>query len=171
MINRRCFFFGCCWNASWPVWDVMRCYLHCALMTWFSLVRSSIWAGWSTVRSWWGVVVTTAASSLVRDLVVLRNLDGLFDSFEIDAYHSRLVAWNSILRRGYTVLWWWNSVGRADASMATDATWGRALFFFQQNLANLFQESWVHRCTFGGLISWRDGRVAPSTSGQSSTQE
>lgn len=105
--------------------------------------------------------------------MVLSYLDGLFDSFQIDANNAAVVAGYTILGRWHSVLGWRSSVWGADSTTLTTTEttrrWG-GLFFFQENLTDLFEKSGVYRGSFRGLISRWNCLVTTSTSGQSTPE-
>ncbi|KOC66563.1 hypothetical protein WH47_08956, partial [Habropoda laboriosa] len=75
--------------------------------------RCTVATAWSArypVTSAWSTWITTGT---VAHLVELCHLDGLPDSFEIDPYHTGLVARYTVRGARYTVLRGWGTVARA----------------------------------------------------------
>jgi hypothetical protein len=99
-----------------------------------SLVWGSVRSGGATRCAVAAAGPAGVASSLVTDLVVLGDLDGLFDAFEVDSDDPGVV-------RGHPVAGGRHSVRGADASVASVAAAasgrGGVLFLFKQDLADL----------------------------------
>lgn len=117
------------------------------------LVRCTVataWPAWYSVASAWSAWIATRP---MGHLVELCHLDGLPDSFEIDAYNACLVTWYTVGRAWYTVLTGWSAIARARGVTTTTTYESTALFFPQQNLTDLFEQRAIDGCSLAGLVT------------------
>lgn len=95
-------------------------------------------AAWVTAAGWSAWVTGEATAGLLRDLVVLRHLDGLFDALEVDTDDATAaVRWHSVLGR-------WHAVRGADstaesAAAAAAARVAAVLLLLEEDLTHLLE--------------------------------